>query len=178
MKAVLDAAGKKFFPAYLWLVTKTLSRQPAFCMAEKDGQIGYYDFLTPLYASFHEDDKTFSLMWTAFDDDFKVFYEAYMENKARYGDNRGVLSQPDLPPVNAYTVSCVPWISFDHFSVHSYENKPYYFPSVEAGKFIEEDGQLLMPLSVTCHHAATDGYHVHLFLEDLQREMDAFAQYL
>ena len=178
MKAALDAAGKKFFPAYLWLVTKVLSCQPAFCMAEKDGQIGYYDFLTPLYASFHEDDKTFSLMWTAFDDDFKVFYEAYMENKTRYGDNRGVLSQPDLPPVNAYTVSCVPWISFDHFSVHSYENKPYYFPSVEAGKFIEEDGRLLMPLSVTCHHAATDGYHVHLFLEDLQREMDAFAQYL
>lgn len=178
MKAVLDAAEKKFFPAYLWLVTKTLSRQPAFCMAEKNGQVGYYDYLTPLYASFHDDDKTFSLMWTAFDDDFLVFYDAYMRNQEQYGNNRGVLSRPDLPPANAYTVSCLPWVSFDHFSVHSYENKPYYFPSVEAGKFAEENGRLLMPLSITCHHAATDGYHVHLFLEELQAEADCFEHYL
>ena len=27
---------------------------------------------------------------------------------------------------------------------------------------------------ITCRHAATDGYHVDVFLEDLQREMDAF----
>ena len=35
-----------------------------------------------------------------------------------------------------------------------------------------------MPLSMTCHHATTDGYHVSLFLEKLQREMNSFAQYL
>ena len=32
--------------------------------------------------------------------------------------------------------------------------------------------------SLTCHHAATDGYHVHLFLQDLQKDMDTFEQYL
>jgi hypothetical protein len=70
-----------------------------------------------------------------------------------------------VPPPNAYTVSCVPWISFEHFAVHNYDNKAYYFPSVEAGKFYEEEGRLLLPLSMTCHHATTDGYHVSLFLE-------------
>ena len=70
---------------------------------------------------------------------------------------------------------CVPWISFKHFAVHSYENKPYVFPSVEAGKIYDsEDGRKLLPLSITCHHAATDGYHVDRFLKELQREMDAF----
>ena len=52
-------AGVKFFPAYLWLVTKNLNRQMEFKVAEKDGVLGYYDTLTPLYASFHEDDHTF-----------------------------------------------------------------------------------------------------------------------
>lgn len=48
MKAALDAAKRKFFPAYLWLVTKTLNVQQEFRIAEKDGQIGSYDYLTPL----------------------------------------------------------------------------------------------------------------------------------
>lgn len=179
MKTALDDAKLKFFPAYLWLVTKTLNLQQEFRIAEKDGRIGYYDHLTPLYASFHEDDNTFSLMWTEFDDDFKAFYDAYLCNQKQYGKNHGVLAQPGmLPPPNAYTVSCVPWIAFQHFSVHSYDNKPYFFPSVEAGKFEVEDGRLLMPLSITCHHAATDGYHVSRFLEQLQADADRFEQYI
>ena len=179
MKAALDKHNLKFFPAYLWLVTKLLNRQEEFCIAEKDGQIGSYDFLTPLYAAFHEDDKTFSLMWTEFDEDFRRFYEAYLHNQEKYGGNHGVLAQPEMvPPPNAYTVSCVPWISFEHFAVHNYDNKAYYFPSVEAGKFYEEESRLLMPLSMTCHHATTDGYHVSLFLEQLQEEMNRFEQYI
>ena len=179
LRRTLKDAGLKFFPAYLWLVTKNLNRQTEFKVAEKDGVLGYYDTLTPLYASFHEDTNTFSLMWTEFHENFAVFYQNYLDNQKTYGQNKGVLSQTgQLPPPNAYTVSCLPWVSFDHFAVHSYENKPYYFPSVEAGKFLEQDGKCLMPLSLTCHHATTDGWHVAHFLEDLQRDMDDFYQYL
>ena len=49
---------------------------------------------------------------------------------------------------------------------------------IEAGKFYEQDRKILLPLSITCHHAATDGYHVHRFLETLQQEADTFEQYL
>ncbi len=179
MKNALTQKGRKFFPAYLWLVTKLLNEQEEFRIAEKDGQIGCYDFLTPLYAVFHEDDKTFSLMWTEYNEDFDVFYKNYIRNQQQYGAQHGILAQNNmLPPPNAYTVSCLPWVSFQHFSVHSYENKPYYFPSIEAGKFVKQNNRLLMPLSITCHHAATDGYHISLFLERLQSEADQFLQYL
>ncbi|MCH3972978.1 MAG: chloramphenicol acetyltransferase [Oscillospiraceae bacterium] len=164
--------GIKFFPAYLWLVTRNLNRQVEFKVTEKDGQLGYYDTLTPLYASFHEDDHTFSLMWTEYSDSFSDFYQAYLANQERFGDVHGVLSQPQTPPpANAYTVSCIPWVSFEHFAVQSYENKPYYFPSVEAGKFFMEGNRTYMPLSLTCHHAATDGYHIKTFLEFLQTDL-------
>lgn len=179
MKATLDRANLKFFPAYLWLVTKNLNRQQEFRIAEKDGQVGFYDHLTPLYAAFHDDDHTFSLMWTTYDENFRTFYDGYLHNQEQYGKNHGILAQAGfLPPPNAYTVSCVPWISFDHFAVHSYENKPYYFPSVEAGRFTEENGRLMLPLSITCHHATTDGWHVSRFLEELQDNMDRFDQYI
>lgn len=179
LRAVLRGAGIKFFPAYLWLVTRSLNRQTEFKLAERNGQLGYYDTLTPLYAVFHDDDKTFSLLWTEYDDDFCAFYRAYLENAERYGDNYGILARKDAaPPENAYTVSCIPWVSFRHFSVHSYENKPYYFPSVEAGMIYESGGKLLLPLSITCHHAAADGYHVKQFLDVLQDGMNHMERYL
>ena len=179
MKAVLKENGFKFFPAYLWLVTRLLNKQQAFKIAEVDGQIGYYDTLTPLYATFHEDDKTFSLLWTEYDDHFPAFHDAYIAHQQKFGRNHGLLARPgEVPPPNAYTISCVPWISFRHFAVHSYDNKSYYFPSVEAGRFYEKDGRLMMPLSLTCHHAATDGYHIHRFLEELQTNMEIFERFL
>lgn len=158
-------------------MTKVLNEQQKFRIADQDGQIGYYDSLTPLYATFHEDDKTFSLMWTEYDDDFRTFNQSYLDNKAKYGDNHSILAQSgQIPPTNAYTVSCIPWVSFRHFAVHTYESKTYYLPSVEAGKFCEKNGSIMMPLSVTCHHATTDGYHVNRFLETLQTEMKSFEQ--
>jgi chloramphenicol O-acetyltransferase type A len=179
MRKTLKELGIKFFPAYLWLVTKAINKQPEFKMAIKDGKLGYFDSLTPLYASFHDDDKTFSLMWTEYDDDFNVFYERYLENKSLYSDNHGVLAQKKMvPPENAYTVSCIPWVAFSHFAVHSYENKPYFFPSVESGKFIEREGKLYMPLSITCHHATTDGYHVNLFIDTLQDDANNVEKYI
>lgn len=112
-----------------------LSSQTAFKLASVDGQLGYYNVLTPLYAAFHDDDKTFSLMWTEYDDSFPAFHTAYLADQREYGSNHGILAKTgQLPPPNAYTVSCVPWVAFEHFAVHSYEDKPYYFPSVEAGK--------------------------------------------
>ena len=179
MKAALDRAKLKFFPAYIWLVTRTLNAQQEFRTAEKDGRVGFYNFLTPLYAHFHDDSKTFSLMWTEYDDDFTAFYAEYISNRGKYGSSHGVLSRTDLlPPPNAYTVSTVPWVNFEHFAVHSYDNKAYYFPSVEAGRFTEENGKLIMPLSITCHHAATDGWHIKLFLGQFQRDADSFEKFI
>ncbi len=51
-----------------------------------------------------------------------------------------------------------------------------HFPSVEAGKIFEYDGKLLMPFSMTYYHVATDGYHVNIFLEGLQEDMNSFEK--
>lgn len=179
MRKVLKEKGKKFFPTYLWLVTKTLMEQDEFMIAEVDGKVGKFNRLTPLYASFHDDNKTFSLMWCEYDDEFLAFYDEYIKNQELYGNNHGVLCQKgSTPPPDAYTVSCIPWVSFKHFAVHSYDSKPYYFPSVEAGKFEERGERTYMPISLTCHHAATDGYHVDVFLRSLQEYMDKIEEFI
>ena len=46
LRKTLKAKGYKFFPAYLWLVTKLLNKQTEFKIAEADGKLGYYNYLT------------------------------------------------------------------------------------------------------------------------------------
>lgn len=176
LRRTLKENDLKFFPTYLWLCTRNLNKQIEFKTAYKDNQLGYFDTLTPLYPCFHDDTKTVSLMWTEYSDSFAEFYERYIKNHTEYGSNHGALAQPNVvPPENSYTVSCIPWLPFTHFAVHSFENKPYFFPSLEAGKITEKGGRLIMPLSLTCHHAATDGYHVSEFVKALQTDCDCFA---
>ncbi len=170
-RKTLKREGYKFFPAYIYLVTRAASLQRELCMAVRDGVLGYWDHLTPAYPQFHEDDKTTSLLWTEYDADFQAFYKSYAEDTAQHSGSHGILSSKGLPLSNAYIVSCFPWFSFNSFSLHNHGIKDYYFPSFEAGGFTETAGKIIMPLSVTVHHATTDGYHLKVFFEELQRMM-------
>ncbi len=162
--------GINFFPCYLYLSTLICNRYQEFRIAYKDDILGYWDTLTPMYALFHPDDTTISLIWTSFDASFTKFYKNYLQDTERYAGVHGVLGKPD-PPVNSYTVSTLPWVSFKSFSLQT-QNPTYFFPSIEAGKYYKKDGKLLMPLSMTVSHATTDGYHIAKFLEEFQQEAD------
>lgn len=178
LRKTLKAQGYKFFPAYLYLVTRALSKQEELRVVVKDGVLGHWKNLTPAYPMFHDDDKTTSLLWTEYNDCFRTFYNQYMEDTQMFGDSHGILSSKGLPLPNAYIISCIPWFTFNSFSLHNHGIKDYYLPSFESGKFVESDGTIKMPLSVTVHHATTDGYHLKVFFEELQRTMDHCDEWL
>lgn len=89
----------------------------------------------------------------------------------------GLLAKPNPPP-NCYVVSCIPWISFSSFAVHNYGEFNYYLPSVEAGKYYKKHDKTLLPLSITIHHASADGYHIHMFLKNLEQLCSRPEQWL
>jgi chloramphenicol O-acetyltransferase type A len=178
LRKTLKREGYKFFPAYIYLATRAAGRQRELRMAVRDGTAGYWDCLTPVYPQFHEDDGTTSLLWTEYGADFKMFHQRYIDDTKRHGGSHGILSSKGLPPPNAYVVSCIPWFTFNSFSLHNHGIKDYYFPSFEAGGFTEAEGRVKMPLSVTAHHATTEGYHLKVFFEELQRTMDHPEEWL
>lgn len=169
-RKILKDEGYHFFPAYLYLVTRALAEQREMCVAQQGDVLGYWEHLTPLYPVFHADTKTTSLLWTAYDADFRSFNERYLQDKAQFSSQHGILTAKGTPPANAYVISCIPWFSFNSFSLHNHGIQDYYFPSLEAGAFTQTaDGQTVMPLSITVHHATVEGYHLKLFLERLQQ---------
>lgn len=171
-RTALKAASLRFFPAYLWLVTRAIGHQMQFRIGVQDGVLGYWDSLIPAYPQFHEDDCTTSLLFTEYQDGFGAFHAAYCRDRAEYGASHGILSAKGVPPKNTYIISCIPWFTFESFSLHNHGIKNYYFPSFEAGGFHEENGRCTMPLSITVHHATVDGWHLKVLLEELQSAFD------
>ncbi|AOT71305.1 CatA-like O-acetyltransferase [Geosporobacter ferrireducens] len=178
LRKTLKDKEMKFFPAYLYLVTKAIEKQPELRISKQDDILGHWDFLTPAYPQFHDDDKTTSLLWTEYCNDFMTFYSNYIDDTKRYGDSHGILSAKGIPPASAYIISCIPWFTFNSFSLHNHGIKDYYVPSLEAGAFYENNGKILMPLSITVHHATTDGYSLKVFFEELQQSMDNPEEWL
>lgn len=172
MRQALKAQGYKFFPAYLYLVTQVINEIEHLRVGNQDGVLGHYNTLTPAYPQFHEDDKTTSLLWTEYQDHFPTFHARYLRDIEAYGQSHGILSSKGVPPANTYIISCIPWFTFNSFSLHNHGIKDYYFPSFEAGGFVESSERIEMPLSVTVHHATTDGYHLKVFFEKLQKLMN------
>lgn len=168
---LIKKKNKKFFPAYLYIASKIISEHNEFKISNFNNQLCYFDVLHPSYAYFHKDDNTISNMWTEYNSNFNIFYNNYIDDISKYGNNYGVLAKPN-PPQNNYMIGMLPWIEFSSYTPIPYINLNMYFPIIQAGKFIDLDGKKIIPLSFTIHHAVADGYHVGVFFEKFKEYMN------
>lgn len=169
LRTICREKGLKFYPCLIWCVSHTILTHPAFRMGvDADGNPGTHDVLHPNYTIFHEDDHTFSDLWTAHDEDFPVFYETFLGDLAQYGGNHGIKARPGQP-ANFYCISCVPWLDFNGYSSSVSRGLPNLFPVITCGKIsTASDGRQTMPMAINISHAAADGWHTAQFVQDLQ----------
>ena len=160
--------GLRMYPAMMYYLTTVMNRHVEFRMdIDKDGNVGYYDKMLPRYTVFHKDTETFSTLWTEFDEDLDKFTEAYINDLAEYGDNHRLEGKPNTPN-NHFSVSMVPWTTFEGLNINIQNGYDYLKPVFTLGKFYEENGKILMPIAIQVHHAVCDGFHTTRFLKELQ----------
>ena len=121
----------------------------------------------PCYTVFHKDSETFSNLWTEYTPDLRDFIRRYEADLATYGDNTAFIGKPDLPK-NSFTVSMLPWTSFDGFNLNLQKGYAYTLPIFTLGKFFPESDRTLMPVALQVHHGVCDGFHTCRFLNELQ----------
>lgn len=164
--------GRRFYPAMIYAimgaVNGTWEGSEAFRMAlDPEGRLGYYDVCHPSYTIFHEDDKTFSDIWTAYDPDFERFYEAATADMDTYKNVKGIKAKPGRP--DAYTpVSCVPWIHFSGIAHDTPGPGTMYFPVITFGRYDADGTKYLLPISLFVNHAVADGYHSSMLMREIQ----------
>ncbi len=164
---------QKVSPLLLYVISKTVNSLECMRMfALEDGNPAIWDAVHPNYTIFHEDDKTFSDVWIEYTDDQDTFLQNFEQIMMVYKDKKGIKVREDQP-ANFFCISGIPWISYDSFTTSTAGDRPpMLFPVLNYGKYEEENGKLMMPVSITISHAAMDGYHEALFFQTLQENLD------
>ena len=97
--------------------------------------------------------------------DYQLDFEKFVSDmgkavdEVRAGDGR---LKPTMRDDVIYHTT-LPWISFTSFA-HARDNgRGESIPRIVYGKFVQENGRLMLPISVEVHHALVDGLHVGRF---------------
>ncbi|MBG9783380.1 type A chloramphenicol O-acetyltransferase [Shouchella lehensis] len=161
--------GYTFYPAFLYLVTSVVNKHVAFRMSfNQEGELGYWSQLEPVYTIFHEKTKLFSGIWTSMNRDFNHFHTSYLQDVMTYQGSKALFPKKHMPE-NTVSVSMIPWTSFTGFHLMIQQDTNYLLPIVTAGKLIEKNQTLYLPVSLQVHHAVCDGYHASMFMNDCQQ---------
>ena len=115
-------------------------------------------------------DKTFGFSFIDYDENIKVFIANFEKEKSR------IQNSDDLfPPVNEQNCiycSALPWFKFNgHKEPISGDIESV--PKLAFSKIEEVNDKLIMNVSINVNHALVDGYHVGLFAEKFQFNLNA-----
>ncbi len=155
-----------FYPLMLWVVSRAVNSRDEFKFSwDSDGNLIKWDYVSPSYTVFHEDDESFTKMVTEYSDDLFEFCVRVKADRERYKNARAILE--DQPP-NFFDVSCLPWVKYKHFDIHVFDEGKFLAPVVTWGKYEPENGRLIMPLTMNIHHAVADGFHLSVFFNEVQ----------
>ena len=110
LKRRVKEYGHRFYPVFVYCVSKAVNAQKEFRMGmDGEGNPGYWDQVHPNFTIFHEDDHTFSDVWTEYQEEFESFYSGMTAVMEECKDKKGVKARAGQP-ANFYCISCVPWV--------------------------------------------------------------------
>lgn len=170
-------AGTRFYINFLYILSKVLNSRDDYRMGYlwQTGELICYDVIHPTQYVFHDDTETCSPVYTTYHEDYQKFYDGArrdIDEAKKTRDYR--LDMANHP--NWFDASFIPWVSYDALNIELSGAGMFFAPIVNWGKYREENGRLLMPVSVRLNHAIADGYLVANVFRLLQREINLFVR--
>lgn len=153
--------GSRFYINFLYVLSHALNSRQDYRLAWdwQAQQLICYDQINPTQYIFHDDTETFTIAYTLYDPDYAAFYANAEKDIAAAKDTREYgLDQAGHP--NWFDASCIPWLSYDSLHVELPDGYLYFSPIINWGRFSEENGRMMMPVTVRLNHAVADGYLV------------------
>ena len=174
--ACAKAKRTKFYIDFLYLLSKALNSREDYRMGYRwqTDELVCYDMIHPTQYVFHEDTETCTPVYTTYAEDYETFYANALRDVEEAKKTRDYgLDAANHP--NWFDASYIPWVSYDSLTVELPDGYLYLAPIVNWGRYREENGRLLMPVTVRMNHAVADGFLVANVFRLLQREMEAFV---
>ena len=168
--------GTKFYINFLYLLTRVLNSRDDYRMAYlwQTNELICYDVINPTQYVFHEDTETCTPVYTNYDPDYKTFYGNALADVEKAKETREYGLDPANHP-NWFDASYISWLSYDSLNVELPDGYLYFQPIINWGKYREENGRLMLPLTVRMNHAIADGYLVAKVYKLLDEEIAKFV---
>ena len=169
--------GTKFYLNVLYLLSKVLNSREDYRMGYlwQTEELICYDVIHPTQYVFHEDTETCTPVYTEYDPDYERFYAGALRDLERAKQTRDYALDAAHHP-NWFDASYISWLSYDSLNVELPDGYLYFAPIVNWGRYREENGRLLMPVSVRLNHAIADGYLLANVFRLLQKEIESFTR--
>lgn len=169
--------GRPFFLSYLYAVMRAANAVPELRRRIlESGEVVEYDHCDPSYTVMKPDGAGV-YVYCLLQNDLSS-YEAFVSEGQRAQREtlaRGTLTE-DGDTLSHFFVSCVPWLNYTQIKEPS-AGADDSNPRFAWGKYTEQNGRMLLPMSVFINHALADGWHVTQFYRHLERELAALSAY-
>ena len=170
-------AGTKFYLNFLYILCKVLNSREDYRMGYlwQTDELICYDVIHPTHYVFHEDTETCTPVYSEYCEDYGRFYHQLMLDIENAKQSHEYLLDAKNHP-NWFDASYIPWVSYDAMNIELPDGHLYFNPIINWGRYREENGRLLMPVSVRLNHAVADGYLVANVFRLLQQEIESFVK--
>ncbi len=169
--------GTKLYINFLYILSKVLNSREDYRMGylwETDELI-CYDVINPTQYVFHEDTQTCSPVYTKYDEDYAKFYVGALQDLEEAKKTRDYMLDMENHP-NWFDASYISWLSYDSINIELPDGYLFFAPIVNWGKYREENGRLMMPVSVRLNHAVADGFLLANVFRLLEKEIGSFIE--
>ena len=168
--------GTKFYLNFLYILSKVLNSRDDYKMGYlwQTDELVCYDKINPTQYVFHPETETCTVVYSNYYEDYKKFYSCALadleEGKKSTEYKLDAANHP-----NWFDASYISWLSYDSMNIELPDGHLFFAPIVNWGKYREEGGRLMMPVSVRLNHAIADGYLLAKVFLLLQQEIGSFC---
>ena len=167
----------KFYINFLYVLSKVMNSRDDYKMGYlwQTEELICYDVINPTQYVFHEDTETCTPVYTEYCEDYDKFYANALQDLEKAKNTREYMLDMENHP-NWFDASYISWLSYDSLNIELPDGYLFFAPIINWGKYREENGNLVMPVSVRLNHAIADGYLVANVFRLLQKEIEMFVK--
>jgi len=162
-----------FYFTMMHTVMKTINTIDAFKYRIIDNEVYMCDVMHPSFTDKMSNSTLFKMVMTQMEDDLAEF----IKNARKNSDLQSTLIDPEKEkrPDLIYVTS-FPWASYIAATNAVNIDPTDAIPRVSWGAYYEENTKIKIPFTLRVHHGFIDGYHVGIFLEKLQVNINKFLK--
>ena len=156
--------GLSFYHSMIWLCTRALGRVEAFSYAIREGDLVRLESRRPSFTHLRPGSESFQIVTLPCEGSLEEFCTAAKEKAEKqdyFIDFAG-------EGIDMIFLSCLPWLDLTALTNERDLDPDDAIPRIAWGKFVPENGRLMLGLSVEVNHRFIDGLHIGQFARELE----------